>query len=106
MVEDDADVLRSARLALSAAGSRVDTLQSADGLDAHLREFDYDVLLLDMNFVAGERSGAGGLGALARVRKFDPTLAVVLMTAYGGVTPGSGGAQAGCGRFHSQTVAQ
>jgi two-component system response regulator RegA len=86
VVEDDADVLRSARLALTAAGSRVDTLQSADGLEAHLREFDYDVLLLDMNFVAGERSGAGGLSALARVRKFDPTLAVVLMTAYGGVT--------------------
>jgi DNA-binding NtrC family response regulator len=86
VVEDDADVLRSARLALSAAGSRVDTLGSADGLEAHLREFDYDVLLLDMNFVAGERSGAGGLSALARVRKFDPTLAVVLMTAYGGVT--------------------
>ena len=38
-----------------------------------------------MNFVAGARGGSDGLTALARVQAFDPTLAVVLMTAYGGV---------------------
>lgn len=86
VVEDDADVLRSARLALTSADLRVDTLRSPNGLEEHLRELDYEVVLLDMNFVAGERSGAGGLSALATVRKVDPTLAVVLMTAYGGVT--------------------
>jgi DNA-binding NtrC family response regulator len=86
VVEDDADVLRSARLALTAGGWHVDTLESSEGLRDRLRELDYDVILLDMNFVAGERSGTGGLQGLAAVREFDPTLAVVLMTAYGGVT--------------------
>ena len=86
VVEDDVDVLRSARLALMAVGWQVDTLGSAEGLRDRLREREFDVVLLDMNFVAGERNGAGGLRGLGEVREFDPTLAVVLMTAYGGVT--------------------
>lgn len=85
VVEDDADVRRSARLALGAVASRVDTLESADTLVERLRETSYDVVLLDMNFVYGQRSGAAGLHALATVRATDPTLAVILMTAYGGV---------------------
>ena len=60
VVEDDADVLRSARLALTAGGWRVDTLKSTEGLRDRLGELDYEVILLDMNFLAGERSGTGG----------------------------------------------
>ena len=86
VVEDDADVQRSARIALSSFVERVELLGSADKLDDTLAATSYDVVLLDMNFVVGERSGAAGLNALARVQAFDPTLAVVLMTAYGGVS--------------------
>lgn len=88
VVEDDADVRRSARLALGAVAPRVDTLESTDTLAECLRASNgsYDVVLLDMNFVYGERSGAAGLNALATVRSADPTLSVILMTAYGGVT--------------------
>ena len=86
VIEDDADVQRSARLALTSHVERIDLLSSVDALDEALSATTYDVVLLDMNFVVGERSGAAGLGALARVQAFDPTLAVVLMTAYGGVT--------------------
>ena len=86
VVEDDADVQRSARLALSSYVERVELLGSADKLDDALAASPFDVVLLDMNFVVGERSGAAGLNALTRVQAFDPTLAVVLMTAYGGVS--------------------
>jgi DNA-binding NtrC family response regulator len=86
VVEDDADVRRSARIALSSFVDRVELLGSADALDDTLAASSYEVVLLDMNFVAGERSGAVGLNALAKVQAFDPTLAVVLMTAYGGVS--------------------
>ena len=86
VVEDDADVRRSARIALAAHVGRVETIASLEGLEDVLRASAYDVVLLDMNFVVGERGGTAGLGALARIRTFDPTLAVVLMTAYGGVT--------------------
>jgi two-component system response regulator RegA len=86
IVEDDADVRRSARIALTSHVARVELLDSAERLEEQLAATPFDVVLLDMNFVSGERSGAAGLNALARVRAFDPTLAVVLMTAYGGVT--------------------
>jgi two-component system response regulator RegA len=86
VVEDDVDVQRSARLALTGYVERVELLGTADKLDDALAESPFDVVLLDMNFVVGERSGAAGLDALARVQAFDPTLAVVLMTAYGGVS--------------------
>lgn len=86
IVEDDADVRRSARIALVGHAARVELLESAAKLEEQLAALPFDVVLLDMNFVSGERSGAAGLDALARIRSFDPTLAVVLMTAYGGVT--------------------
>jgi DNA-binding NtrC family response regulator len=86
IVEDDADVQRSARIALGSHVARVELLDSAAKLEEQLASTAFDVVLLDMNFVSGERSGVAGLDALARIRAFDPTLAVVLMTAYGGVT--------------------
>ncbi len=57
-----------------------------DALEELLQACLYDAVLLDMNFVVGERSGRAGLDALARIRAADPDLSVVLMTAFGGVT--------------------
>jgi two-component system, response regulator RegA len=85
IIEDDPDVRRSARLALAADIERIVEIGSEAEVDGALAQDTFDVVLLDMNFVAGERSGAAGLDVLARIRAIDPTLAVVLMTAYGGV---------------------
>jgi two-component system response regulator RegA len=85
IAEDDADVLRAARIALAPHAARVETISTVDGLDQILAAGPFDVVLLDMNFVSGERSGGAGLNALARTQAFDPCLAVILMTAYGGV---------------------
>jgi DNA-binding NtrC family response regulator len=85
IIEDDADVQRAARIVLAGKFARIDALASPDEeLETRLTG-GYDLVLLDMNFVAGERSGAAGLDALARIQACDSTLAVVLMTAYGGV---------------------
>jgi DNA-binding NtrC family response regulator len=85
IAEDDADVLRAARIALTPHAARVETIRAVDGLDQVLASGPFDVVLLDMNFVSGDRSGGDGMNALARTQAFDPCLAVVLMTAYGGV---------------------
>jgi DNA-binding NtrC family response regulator len=86
IIEDDADVAQAARVTLAGRFARIDTLSAPDaGLEARLLTGSYDVVLLDMNFVAGERSGAAGLDTLARIQHCDSTLAVVLMTAFGGV---------------------
>src|SRR6266481_242071 len=83
LVDDDPDVLKAAAAALARTAQRIDTALSPEGLAerAHL----YDAVLLDMNFVAGERDGAAGLDMLDRLLDADPALSVVLMTTYGGV---------------------
>src|SRR3984885_13547817 len=86
IVEDDADVQRAARIALADSCRLIEVLDTPDALSARLEAVSFDVVLLDMNFVAGDRSGATGLDALARPNEIDATLGVVLMTAYGGVS--------------------
>lgn len=85
IVEDDADVQRAARIALAGTCTAIEVLEGPAGLETRLEAVNFDVVLLDMNFVAGERSGTAGLDVLARLQELDTSLAVVLMTAYGGV---------------------
>ena len=86
IIDDDADVRRSARVALSSEVGHVELIESPAGIENHLAARSFEVVLLDMNFVSGERNGTAGLNALSRVLAFDATIAVVLMTAYGGVS--------------------
>lgn len=85
VIEDDADVRQSVRIALAASTERVIDLATPQKMETAVDLLELDVVLLDMNFVTAARSGTAGLDALAQIQSLDPTLAVVLMTAYGGV---------------------
>jgi DNA-binding NtrC family response regulator len=85
VLDDDRDVLQAAELALAAHAARVVTGRSPEEIAPALAEARFDCVLLDMNFVAGQRSGGEGFEALAAIKAADPTLSVVLMTAYGAV---------------------
>jgi DNA-binding NtrC family response regulator len=84
VVDDDLDVLKAAAVALGGAGAKVETAATPEAAAA--KAAAADAVLLDMNFAAGARSGVEGLEALARLQAADPTLSVVLMTTYGGVS--------------------
>ena len=86
VLDDDPDVALAARFALAELAERVDGATSLDDLEDLLKTRAYDAILLDMNFAAGDSSGRAGLDGLARTRGVDATVAVVLMTAYGGVS--------------------
>jgi DNA-binding NtrC family response regulator len=86
VIDDDRDVLQAAQLALSPHATRVETADSPDAIVRLLAADRFDCLLLDMNFAAGNRSGTEGMTALATIKQVDPTLAVVLITAYGGIS--------------------
>ena len=86
IVEDDADVRHAAQLALEPYVERSDAVACPDDAAALLRPGRYGCVLLDMNYLAGERSGREGMDALAWIRGKDPALAVVLMTAFGRVS--------------------
>lgn len=86
ILDDDPDVLKAAEIALRRDADAVTMLASTEALGPALTEAVFDVVLLDMNFLPGERSGRAGLDALTVMRAHDPALSVVLMTAYGGVS--------------------
>jgi DNA-binding NtrC family response regulator len=99
IVDDDADVLDAAQLALWDHATCVDAAGSLDDAEASLRETAYDCVLLDMNFAAGRRSGADGLDGLDRIRAIDPMVSVVMMTAYGAVALAVASLKAGAHDF-------
>lgn len=85
VVDDDEDVLTSARLLLKRRIEKVTCLSDpARMLDLLVRE-PVDVVLLDMNFKLGDHQGADGIFWLTRLRAAHPDLVVIVMTAYAGV---------------------
>jgi DNA-binding NtrC family response regulator len=86
IVDDDPDVVRAARVVMAPHAERIFTAGDITDLEKEVTRQALDAVLLDMNFLPGERSGQDGLMALARIRRCDPHLSVVLMTGFGGVT--------------------
>lgn len=85
IADDDADVRCAARLALAGLADAREAA-SLDEMEVLLGESTFDAVLLDMNFALGARSGNDGLEGLERVHHADPTLSVILMTAFGAVS--------------------
>jgi DNA-binding NtrC family response regulator len=85
VVDDDVDVLRTARLALSLRYQTIDDLNGVDTIEQHVAETNYDAILLDMNFAAQRKDGSQGMDALSKILATDPDVSVVLMTAFGSV---------------------
>ncbi|ATL46825.1 sigma-54-dependent Fis family transcriptional regulator [Chitinophaga caeni] len=85
IVDDDADVLRAARLLLKRHFSQVDFEKNPQKIPYLVTNFDYDVILLDMNFTRDLSSGKEGFEWLDKILDIKPDAAVVLFTAYGDV---------------------
>lgn len=82
VVDDNRSMLTAIELLLNGLFDRVITLSSPNQLLSTLREESVDVLLLDMNFSAGINNGNEGLYWLTEVKQADPSIEVVLFTAY------------------------
>lgn len=85
MIEDDRDVLFTARAVLRKRFEEVICVDKPERIPALLTEKDIDVVLLDMNFRAGETSGREGLHWLQRILEIDPQVKVLMTTAYGDI---------------------
>lgn len=99
LVDDDPDVAQAAELALDGVAGRVDIAATPAELAARFAAATYDCAVLDMNFAPGSRCGSEGMAALAGIRSADPTLGVVLVTAYGAVSLAVEGMKAGATDF-------
>ncbi len=85
VVDDDRDVLETARMFLKQEFSNVQIEESPQKLPILLKSKSYDVILLDMNFRKGVNDGEEGFYWLEQIIKVDPDAVVVLITAYGEV---------------------
>ncbi|MDF9799891.1 two-component system response regulator HydG [Catalinimonas alkaloidigena] len=85
IIDDDTDVLGTARMFLKQFFSQVDTEQNPANINSIVSRGDYHVILLDMNFRRGEHDGREGLYWLERILTIAPQTAVVLITAYGDI---------------------
>lgn len=85
IVDDDRDVLETARMFLKQEFSSVDIEEDPSKIAHYFTIKDYDVVLLDMNFNRGVNDGAEGFHWLSEILKLDNEAIVILITAYGEV---------------------
>jgi DNA-binding NtrC family response regulator len=85
IADDQSDVLEALRLLLKAEGFQLETASSPTGALAALEAREFDVALIDLNYTRDTTSGEEGLNLLLRIQGLDPTLPVVVMTAWGSV---------------------
>ena len=85
IVDDDKDVLMAAKLLLKKHADLVHTESKPESLPTLLKNEQYDVILLDMNFTVDASSGQEGFYWLDKIFEIDSSSVVVLITAYGDV---------------------
>lgn len=85
IADDQIDVLEALRLLLKSEGFQIETATSPQQIMLALESRDFDVLLMDLNYTRDTTSGQEGLDLLSRIQMIDPTMPVVVMTAWGSV---------------------
>ncbi len=99
VVDDDADVLQAARLFLKQHVKSIETEKDPNSIPTLLKNNRYDLILLDMNFTEDVSSGKEGFFWLKEILKIDPSIAVILITAYGDIDKAVQAVKAGATDF-------
>jgi len=85
IIDDDTDVLETARMYLKQKFSRVMAISNPEELESLLKMNDFDAILLDMNFERGEMEGEEGILWLKKIKTISPDTSVIMVTAYGDI---------------------
>lgn len=85
IVDDDEDVLLAAKMLLKKHVQKVTIEKNPNKLPFLLNNYQFDVILLDMNFSKDITSGKEGFYWLSQIIAKDPNAVVILITAFGDV---------------------
>jgi DNA-binding NtrC family response regulator len=85
IADDQTDVLAALRLLLKGERYSIETAASPEDVLKALDTQDLDVVLIDLNYARDTTSGSEGLDLLTKIQGKEPTLPVVVMTAWGSV---------------------
>ncbi len=99
IVDDDEDVLLAAKLFLKQHIKVVHTDPDPNNIPMLLKNENYDMMLLDMNFSRDATSGKEGFHWLNKILEIDPAIAVILITAYGDIELAVQGVKEGATNF-------
>jgi DNA-binding NtrC family response regulator len=85
IADDQTDVLEALRLLLKAEGYQIESASSPAAIMGALDARDFDSVLMDLNYTRDTTSGEEGLEVVSRIQAMDPTLPVIVMTAWGSI---------------------
>ena len=82
IADDQPDVLNALRLLLLDEGFEVLEARSPAEALGRIEATDFDLALVDLNYTRDTTSGQEGLDLMERIRAIDPTLPILVMTAW------------------------
>jgi len=85
IIDDNKDLLNVLDLILAGHGWKVELLATPNQIVNKLRSYQFDVILLDMNFQDKSSTGNEGFYWLSEIKKLDKDQTVVMITAYGDI---------------------
>jgi two-component system NtrC family response regulator len=99
LVCDDDDAVKSSLdFLLSKAGYEVSCVSKPEDILKNIRESDFDLILLDMNFSLSI-NGEEGIELLQKIKILKPQIPIILMTAWGSVELAVRGIKSGASDF-------
>ncbi len=85
ILDDNKSVLTALEMLLQSEFDQIFTLKNPNNLISTIKQHRIDIVLLDMNFTAGINSGNEGIYWLSQIQKYDPTISVIMITAFGDI---------------------
>jgi DNA-binding NtrC family response regulator len=85
IVDDKKSVLTALEMLIQTEFDEVITLNNPNSLISTIERNKVDIVLLDMNFTSGINNGNEGIFWLNEILKFDASIVVIMITAYGDV---------------------
>ena len=85
VADDQVDILNALRFLLSDEGYEVTEARSPAEALERLEAADFDLAILDLNYTRDTTSGQEGLDLMERIKALDPTLPVLVVTAWSSV---------------------
>nr|WP_294917669.1 response regulator [uncultured Neokomagataea sp.] len=98
-VDDDPDILSSARLLLRRHSMTMVEAQNTQEALMRLASHTIDLVLLDLNYSKGARSGAEGIILLKEILLLRPNMPVIVVTGHSGITIAVEAMRAGAADF-------
>lgn len=99
VVDDNKSILAAVEMLLQPLFAKISTITNPNRIKQILSDEQIDIILLDMNFSTGINNGNEGLFWLAEIKKQNPSIPIVLFTAYADIELAVRGIKEGASDF-------